>query len=277
MKTDSFTVRASEARATLQDFLVRRLSLSRNGAKTVIDSRNVLVNGRRVWMARHALAAGDRVEVLPAAPDAAADEPCAILYEDGDYLVADKRPGLPSNGPYSLEERLRRQFGEESLAAAHRLDRDTSGCLLVARNGAAFDAAVRAFRAGRVSKTYHAIVARRLAPAERTITAAIEGKRAVTHVRVLDAGREASHLLLTIATGRTHQIRRHLALIHHPVLGDRQYGTGARLPPRSLELPRQMLHAFSLELPQPLSGRPIQAVAPLPADFRRALALFRLR
>jgi len=276
MKTVTLAVRPAEDGVTLQDFLARRLNTSRNRAKALVDARNVLVNGQRVWMARHALAANDRVEVLP---ERAAPLPARaghVLYEDDQYLIVDKPAGILSNGPHSLEETLRDQRQQPELTAVHRLDRDTSGCLALAKSRTAFDAAIPVFRSRRVVKTYHALVAGRLQPPEQTIQIPLEGARAVTHVRTLAAGREASHLLVQIETGRTHQIRKHLARLGHPVLGDRQYGSPADVPRRSLELGRQMLHAGSIEFENPFTHTRIHARSHLPSDFRDGLALFRL-
>ncbi len=279
MKTPQFTVRRGEGPVRLVDFLARKLGTSKKKAKALLDGRHVFVNDRRVWMARHMLKAGDRIEVVGAIPDKGGKDPVGlrILHEDGSFLVINKPPGLLSNGKRSAETRLRKQTGCPTLRAAHRLDRDTSGCLLIARGDAAFARAVALFREHRVSKTYHAIVAGRIRRGEHEIRAAINGERAVTRYRVLDTAAEASHLLVSIETGRTHQIRRHLHQEGHPVLGDRRYATGAKLPPELRRAGRQMLHARSIAFTDPEEGAGLRATAPLPADFRRALRSFGLK
>jgi 23S rRNA pseudouridine1911/1915/1917 synthase len=262
-------VKPDQAGKTLQDFLAQGLKLSRNRAKALIDARKVFVNGHRVWMARHTLRRGDGVEVaVEAAVTAAPAAAPAFLYQDDDYGVVNKPAGRLSNGPESVEADLRTATGIPTLRAVHRLDRDTSGCLLMAKHPEAFDRAVELFRGRQILKIYHAIVAGRLQAPERTIEAPVEGERAVTHLQVLDAGREASHLKVKIETGRTHQIRRHLMTIGHPVLGDPAYGTGHVLPDLFRKVPRQLLHAACLQFVSPVSGKKVRVEAPLPADFK---------
>jgi 23S rRNA pseudouridine1911/1915/1917 synthase len=275
-RTTTFEVTAAERGLSLQDVLARRLHVSRNAAKRLLDARDVCVNRQRVWMAHHTLRAGDTVDVFVAErPPAAASIP--ILLDAGGYLIADKPPGLLSNGPGSVEERLQAQLGDSALRAAHRLDRDTSGCLLLARDAKALEAAVAVFRRGEVVKIYHAIVQGALAAGSMRVNQPIDGQHAVTLIRTLDANPRASHVQARLETGRTHQIRRHLATLGHPVVGDREYFTRIRADKRDLSAPRQMLHAFRLELPGLLNGGSLRAQAPLPPDFRRCLAQYRLR
>ncbi len=267
----------------LREFLAERLAVSGRQAKQLLDRRDVSVNGRRVWMAGHVLKAGDCVGVLqgPAATPAGAkaSPPAArrvVLYEDPDFRVIDKPPGVETVGPDSLEARLQAEPGGRDDRAAHRLDRDTSGCLLVARNAAAFEAMIPLFRQQLVAKEYRAIVAGRFTGPPRTIQTPLDGERAESWVQGLGGGEAASQVRIRIATGRTHQIRRHLAGIHFPVLGDRQYGPHRGLDARLMKIPRQMLHAFSIRLPHPLREGEIRAQAPLPPDFRQCLRTFGL-
>jgi 23S rRNA pseudouridine1911/1915/1917 synthase len=228
-------------------------------------------------MARHALKPGDTVEVTGGAGSRRrSGDKIDVLHEDPDFLVVDKPAGMLSNGPNSVEERVRNERGEGSLAVAHRLDRDTTGCLLVARNPAAFEDAVRLFRERRVRKTYHAIAAGRVVPPVREISEPVRGRPATTRVRTLDANSSATHLTVRMRTGRTHQIRKHLASIRNPVIGDRHYGTGGRMSPKQMAVGRQMLHASALEFEHPRTGKRIRVKAPLSRDFRRCLKAFRL-
>lgn len=268
--------RESQGR-TLQDVLSAHAGISRRKAKELIDSRLVFVNRRRVWMARHTLRTGDRVEWTGGA--GAAKVPPALLrviVEDPDFLVVAKPAGMLSDGEGSAEEILRQSRGEPTIRMVHRLDRDTTGCLIAARNDRAFDAFVEAFKAKLVVKVYRVVVLGRFGVAQRTIRAAIDGEESVTHLRMLHAGDRASYLSARIDTGRTHQIRRHLADSGFPVLGDRQYGSMKFDDPRLMKVPRQMLHAFSLEFPHPTGGRRIRAEAPLPRDFQTCLRVFGL-
>jgi 23S rRNA-/tRNA-specific pseudouridylate synthase len=130
---------------------------------------------------------------------------------------------------------------------------------------------VEVFRANRIVKLYHALVAGKLA-GETVIEKPLEGQAAVTRLRVLDANRLASHVQVKIETGRTHQIRKHLAMIKHPVLGDREYGNSAPVAEEYQGLPRQMLHAAKLEFPDPETGAMVRTEAPLPRDFKTAMS-----
>jgi len=276
MQSLDTTVRRGEDGMRLLDFLAARLQTSRKKAKRLLDERCVFVNGRRTWMARHVVRAGHGVTVAtgdrPAAPGA--DIP--VVYEDEDYWIVNKPAGLLSTGDGSLEEQLRAEHGNAGVSVVHRLDRDTTGCLLVARSEAARRRAVELFRRREVSKTYHAIVAGRLRSDASALQRPLDGRRAVTLYRILDAGEEATHVQIKLVTGRTHQIRRHFHAVHHPVLGDRQYGTRVRLSRKGIRIGRQMLHASDMALHHPGGGAAIRARAPLPRDFRQCLRTFGL-
>lgn len=280
----------ADAGKTLQDFLAAWLGVSRRAAKAVIDGRSVWVNRRCVWIAHHTLKAGDAVELahvaLAAARRQAAGPRCAIapearkhvrvLAEFGDFLVVDKPAGLlSSDDSRSVEAILREQLGDPGLLAVHRLDRDTTGCLLFARSAAAHVAAVEVFKTHFVKKEYRAIVVGRFAHPHVTVDAPLDGLPAVSHVTREAVGEDASFLRIRIETGRTNQIRRHLSSIRHPVVGDRMFGLKSARDPRLMSVPRQMLHAAALELPHPTAkGETIRAHSPLPADFRATLKLF---
>ena len=152
----------------------------------------------------------------------------------------------------------------------------SNSSLMVARVAAAFNAAVTVFKTRRVLKVYHAICVGRIERRSSTIREAIDGEPAVTHLTTLASSRDATYLALRIETGRTHQIRRHLAGIRHPVIGDRQYGLKSAYDPRMQQIARQMLHATDIEMPHPLQPGNLRAHSPLPADFRRCLRLFGL-
>lgn len=272
----AFVVSKVEAGQSLQVFLASKLSLSKRAAKNLMDERKVWVNRKSVWMAHHELRPGDTVEV-PANKKSKEDAPAKIriLVEDDHYLVADKPAGLLAVGEGSAETQLRAQTGIPTLQAVHRLDRDTTGCLLFAKSSAAFDAAVALFKTRRVTKLYQAIVFGTFDRPASTVNQELDGERAVSHIQREAVSKDASFLKVRIETGRTHQIRRHLASIRHPVLGDREHGVKFARDPRLLTIPRQMLHASGLELPHPMaSGKTLKAHSPLPADFRRCLRLF---
>ncbi len=260
----------------LQDFLAARLSLSRRGAKDLIDQRRVWVNRSCVWMARATLKTGDQVETSKPIPKAPAKFHVRVLWSDQDYLVCDKMAGvLSAADPKSVESLLRVQENLPQLSAVHRLDRDTTGCLLFAKNRAAREAAVEVFKTHRVTKVYHAIVVGRFPFAHQVIDAPLDGQTALSRVARESVGDDASFVRVRIETGRTNQIRRHLASVRAPVLGDRVFGLKSARDPRLLHVPRQMLHASGLEMPHPLIPHAeIKVHSPLPADFRAALKLF---
>ena len=260
----------------LQDFIAAKLSLSRRGAKEIIDARRAWVNRKCVWMARARLESGDVVEISNAIPKPPVKFHVRVIWSNDNYLVCDKPAGLSSCGETkSVEAILRTQENIPGLAAVHRLDRDTTGCLLVAKNAEAMDAAIEMFKTHKVLKIYNAIVAGRFKYAHQKIETPLDGQPAVSVVARESVGDEASFLRVRIETGRTNQIRRHLASVRYPVLGDRIFGLKSARDPRLLRVPRQMLHAATLELPDPMDPRSqIRAHAPLPSDFRAALKLF---
>lgn len=292
-------VRLDDHGATLIAFLAAHLQLSNHKAKALLDARRVFVNGQRIWMAKHRLDLGDRVEIqkgLPASPLHHSAMPGqaggvrgdqglttgpvvsreAVLYESRDYLIANKPPGLLANGPQSLEFNLRRLLGNPALTAVHRLDRDTSGCLLFAQKAEAETRIRPLFAQHRIRKMYHAIVSGFVPDREQAITYPIDHRSARTLVRTLDANKRASHLWIELETGRTHQIRRHLVAIGHPLLGDQQYATRREVSPQERAVRRQMLHAYELAFRHPVTGQPVHGKAPLPDDFATCLRQFGL-
>jgi 23S rRNA pseudouridine1911/1915/1917 synthase len=263
----------------LLDHLAEHLGLSRRGAKNLLDERLVFVNGRRIWMARHLLQTRDAVDVLAEAlaPKPAAAAPLRLLVDDPLFLVVDKPPRLLTTGERSLELRLREQLRLPALRAVHRLDKDTSGCVLFAKTEEARLALVAQFEDGHVRKLYHALVAGILDPPQQDIRIPVDDLPAVSHVRQVAAQPRpprCAHVTVGIETGRTHQIRIHLHHVGNPVLGDRQYfsARSADFP----EVPRQMLHASELRFAHPANGKPLTASSPLPRDFKDWLRTLRL-
>ena len=286
----SLTVSKNNAKF-LQDFLAARFNLSRRTAKAMIDGRNVWVNRTCVWIARYSLNTGDTVEIpeavikgaikqsattKSAAPRKEEKRHVRVLWQNDNYLVADKPAGLVScDDPKSVETILREQEKIPTLEAVHRLDRDTTGCLLFAKNHAALVAAVEMFKTHRVSKVYHAITVGSFKYAHQMISTPLDGQNAVSKVTREASTDDASFLRIRIETGRTNQIRRHLASVRAPIIGDRVFGLKNARDLRMLRVPRQMLHASTLELPDPLKLKEeIKVHSPLPADFRSTLRVF---
>ena len=289
----------------LQDFLALKFALSRRTAKAMIDGRSVWVNRKCVWIARFALKTGDLVEVPSTVVRGAQRQSekfrvkseeradghsnsqlstlnskpsrhIRVLWQNDAYLVCDKPAGVVScDDPKSAETILREQEKIPTLEAVHRLDRDTTGCLMFAKNHAAYLAAVEVFKTHKVSKVYHAIAAGSFKFAHQVIDAPIDGQPAVSKVTREAASADASFLRIRIETGRTNQIRKHLASVRSPIVGDRVFGLKNVRDARLMQVPRQMLHASTLALPDPLCLHDeIKVHSPLPADFRATLRLF---
>lgn len=277
MRVKEMTVTEAEQGMPLVAFLADRMALSRKKAKTLLDSRTVFVNRARVWMAQHTVRSGDRVMVNEPAPSSVQPDKITILHKDADYIVADKPAGLLSNGSHSVEEVLQLQMHIPLLRAVHRLDRETTGCLLFARSPEAFERIIPLFKNQQVCKVYEALVVGAVRDKERTISIPLDGLSAVTQYHVFKAKNDASHLSLLLHTGRTHQIRKHLLAIGHPVLGDKSYGTRMPVGRIAAHVSRQMLHARRLEFMHPQSGRKVSVQAPLPKDFVECLRKFGLQ
>ena len=294
-----------------------RIGLSRNRVQALIEAGRVSVNGRP---ARPALKLKEADRVLVEIPPRRSSQlvpeagPLAIVHEDDALLVLDKPPGLvvhPGAGVQSgtLVHALLHHApaiatvgGEGRPGIVHRLDRDTSGLLVVAKTEEAYLALVEAMRERLVTRVYHALVWGDPGPShghidlpigrdpkdrKRMAVARQGGRPARSHWRVLERFVLATRVEVRLETGRTHQIRVHMAAVRHPVLGDPVYGGRVRkslsLRPseRSLAdallrvMRRQALHAATLELTHPVSGRPLRFESPIPEDFARALELLR--
>ncbi len=283
-------VSAAEAGARLDIVLASRSGLSRSAVQRLIDGGQVTIDEERVRK-RHELRSGEEVvwRLPPTGPPALAQEAVAyeIVYEDDWLLVVDKPAGVvvhpaPGHEHGTLAQGLvghgARGGHELRPGIVHRLDKDTSGLLIVARSDDAYGRLVAAMERRDVKRVYLALVHGGLRDTVGTIDAPIgrhfrDRKRmslhssaprpAVTHFRVL--GRAAGYSLVRVQleTGRTHQIRVHFAALGHPVAGDVQYGGRPR--PDGLE--RQFLHAARLSLPHPADGRPLEFASPLPPDL----------
>jgi 23S rRNA pseudouridine955/2504/2580 synthase len=303
-------VGADAAGQRLDKFLAEQLpAVPRSRVFRLIRKGEVRVNGKRASPEQR-LEATDRVRVPPvqaqsrSAQDLAEGRPArvpaslleqvrsAIIHEDARILVLDKPAGLAVHGGSGLSfgviEALRAARPGEPLELAHRLDRDTSGILLIARTGAALRTLHALLRDGQVEKRYLALVLGRWelgaklvdaplhtdarAHGERTVRVGAGGKEARTRFRLVQHyGKVASLLEATLETGRTHQIRVHAAHCGHPLAGDERYGDAAaneRL--REMGLARLFLHAHSVAFEWP-GGAPVDYSVPLPAALKAVL------
>jgi 23S rRNA pseudouridine1911/1915/1917 synthase len=268
---------------------------SRTRAQSLIDAGRVRVDGVRVPK-RHLVRPGEAIEIDDSSDEpvlvVAEQAPFAIAYEDGYLLVVDKPAGVvvhPARGHWvgTLAQALegRAAGGEEPFRAGivHRLDRDTSGLLVVAKSDSVHRA-LKALLAGRrLRREYLALVDGHPSARTGTIDAPIgrhrrdrklmsidsdDPREARTHFEIERLLPGAALLRVTLETGRTHQIRVHLAAIGHPVSGDPQYGVRGRFG-----LTRQFLHAARLAFLHPVTGEPVDVVSPLPDDLVAALGV----
>jgi 23S rRNA pseudouridine1911/1915/1917 synthase len=277
------------------DRFLAALAGSRSQAEALIEAGLVLVDGRR-QPKRHLVRPGERIEVdAPPPPSGEVEGPSAefaVLHEDAHLLVVDKPAGLvvhPARGHWTgtLAQALagRAAGGEDPWRAGivHRLDRDTSGLLVVAKSDRVHRALKQLLAARRLRREYLALVDGLPESRTGTIEAPIgrhrrdrllmsiesdEPREARTRFALERACARSSLLRVSLDTGRTHQIRVHMQAIGHPVIGDRQYGGVVRYGLR-----RQFLHAALLAFAHPATGEPLQVRSPLPADLRAALEL----
>ncbi len=288
-----FVVGEDGAGRRLDVFLAEPLG-SRAQAQNLIDAQRVWVDGR-VRPKRYAVRSGERVSVDASeeVPEVeSVDVPFAVAYEDQHLLVVDKPAGVvvhPARGHRTgtLAQALtgRGAGGDEPWRAGivHRLDRQTSGLLVVAKNNAVHRALKEMIVQRQVRREYLALVDGRPEARAGTIDAPIgrdrrdrvlmsidsdDPREARTHFEIERLLPDATLLRVVLDTGRTHQIRVHMAAIGHPVLGDKQYGG-----PMRYGLRRQFLHATRLAFAHPVTGAEIDLRSPLPEDLAAALAL----
>jgi 23S rRNA pseudouridine1911/1915/1917 synthase len=295
---------------------------TRNKVQEAIEEARVLVNGHPV-KSNYRIKSCDSIQITflrPPAPELAPEEiPIDIIYEDEDLLVVNKAPGMvvhPAFGNWTgtLANAILHHLGKDAdeldksglrPGIVHRLDKDTSGLIIIAKNPIALHRLATQFARRQVEKVYKAIVWGVPTPTSGTIKTNIgrsrknrkvmanfpfeglEGKHAVTDYEVIEELRYFSLVSLVLHTGRTHQIRVHLQHLGHPILGDTTYGGASpRVLPFSrseqftknlLELmPRQALHAETLRFRQPTSGELLTFSAPLPDDMLAVLGKIRV-
>jgi 23S rRNA pseudouridine1911/1915/1917 synthase len=311
-RTDVITIEKSLPGERLDSWLRGRFpEVSRGAFQRLIAEGHVRVNGRLV-KSTHSPRAGEQVEVHWPEPRPAEAQPEAIpldiLFEDDALLVVNKPPGLvvhPASGHetctlvnallHHCPGQLSGIGGVARPGIVHRLDKDTSGCMVVAKGDPTHLALSAQFASRKVQKVYRAIVCGEIARDSGEIRAAIArhsshrkcmavdeefGREAHTSYAVLERLQGATLTEARLHTGRTHQIRVHFKFLGYPLVGDATYGH--RQNQRLADLtgyvaPRQMLHAFELAFTHPRTGKRLQFQAPCPEDFLDALSALRLR
>jgi 23S rRNA pseudouridine1911/1915/1917 synthase len=307
----SHTVESSQPGERLDLYLKTVFPMAWRGSlQKLIVTGYINVNGREV-KPTYSPKAGDIITVYwppPKRLDLLPEEiPLHILYEDSDLLVLNKQPGLvvhPGAGNYDhtlvnallhhCEGQLSGIAGYARPGIVHRLDKDTSGCLVIAKNDTAHLGLSDQFRNRTTQKVYHAILCGDLPNSRGEITATIgrhpshrrtmtvvdpgKGREAKTGYRIVERLRSATLVQVLLHTGRTHQIRVHFQHLGYPLVGDRIYGgrQNARLKVQTnYAAPRQMLHAYSLTFDHPRTAKTISCTAPWPDDFQSALLALR--
>jgi 23S rRNA pseudouridine1911/1915/1917 synthase len=283
--------------------IARMLGLSRSRIGDLISDGRVMLNGSSVAKSDR-VTSGELLEVeLDSRPDQAVIVPrlvegIRVVHDDDDIVVIDKpvgvaaHPSLGWSGPDVLSHlagagfRISTSGVPERRGIVQRLDVGTSGLMVVAKSEIAYTVLKRAFKSRSIDKTYHALVQGHPDPFSGTIEAPIGrhpgadykmaviagGRHSVTHYDTVEAFVSATLLEIKLETGRTHQIRVHLAAIHHPCIGDPTYGPNPALAGR-LGLDRQWLHAVGLGFTHPTSGDQLSFSSEYPEDLQRALDL----
>ncbi len=301
-ESQRWTVQPEQVGTRLDRYLTSTLSnLSRTASQQLVTEGAVLVNGRPS-KSGYNLRENDEVSILRVVSSVAQKElvpqtiPLDIVYEDADLLVINKAAGMvvhPAAGHQDdtlvnalLAYYPELQSNEEDMrpGIVHRLDRDTSGLIIVAKNLHTQAALIDLMKLHKVEKRYIALVEGIVSLDKGSIDAPIgrdprhrqqmaitvvEGREARTHFKVLERFARHTLLLLQLETGRTHQIRVHLKAIGHPVVGDEVYSSGNIKQNRKLQ--RQFLHAYQLRFIHPSTGKVIELEAPLPLDLQKIL------
>lgn len=281
----------------IDKYIADKEELSRVMTKRLIDEENILVNDKKV-KSSYIVQKGDKITInIPEIKEVdlkAQEIPLDIIYEDTDIVVVNKAKGMvvhPAAGNPDgtlvnaimahCKGNLSGIGGELRPGIVHRLDKDTSGLLIIAKNDKAHLQMSEQIQKRQVKKTYLALVRGVIAENEATIKMPIgrstkdrkkmavtkNGKEAITHFKVLERFKDYTYLQVRIETGRTHQIRVHMAEIGHPVVGDMVYSNGKN----EFGIEGQMLHAKSLDFNHPITEEPMHLEAPLPEYFEEVL------
>lgn len=287
----------------LDTYISSKSGLIRSYVQRLLRQGLILVNSQ-LKKAGYKIRQGDLIEVtIPDEPQSTLipeDIPLQVLYEDGHIIVVNKPQGMvvhPGaghlrgtllNALISRCKRLSSIGGPLRGGIVHRLDKDTSGVMVFAKDDTAYINLSKQFRERSIEKHYIALlygnlredhgeirspVGRSISDRKKMSTKTRKGREALTGFRVIKRLNHATLVDVRLITGRTHQIRVHFASIGHPVLGDKTYGkkTFIRFAQKTVHFPRQMLHAYSLKFSHPIDGGLMEFTAPMPKDMEKAL------
>jgi len=303
MKRNIYTVTAESRGERLDVFISLHSGLTRSYVQNLIKDGMVTVNDHKEKVSCR-MKEDDRVELaLPDAPEnllVPEDIPIDIIWEDENILVVNKPPdmvmypglshssGTLMNAVVSICKKLSSVGAPIRPGVVHRLDKDTSGLIVIAKDDTAHHNLVKQFREREVEKYYltllygnlktdtgeiKTLIGRSASSRKKMSAKPKSGKEAVTQYEAIKQFKFATLTKVRIITGRTHQIRVHFASVGNPVLGDKLYGkkTVITFPHKTISFPRQMLHAYSLKLKHPVDGRILEFTAPIPEDMKRAI------
>ena len=303
-KPVNLVIGVDQADRRIDNFLISHLNrIPKSRIYQMLRRGEVRINGGRI-KPEYRLQAGDEIRIPPvfeqksAAPGAAPPHLVGlmnecVIYEDDRLVVINKPAGLPvhagTSSYFGVIELLREMFSnEDNLHLAHRLDKETSGCLLVAKNMSVLRLVNEALKSGKVRKEYDALLLGRLRQKSITVDSPLRryrshrgegkvrlddyGKTAVSEFNAVKVFRDATSVKVRIGTGRTHQIRVHAASLGHPLAGDGKYGDREfNKEMRALGLKRMFLHAGKISVPELKATGEYQFSAPLPADLEEIL------
>ena len=297
---DKLILEADETGKRLDAYLAENTELTRTRIQQLIKEENIKVNDKKT-KSSYKIEMGDTIEVfIPEKKEidlVPQNISINILYEDNDIAVIDKKAGLVIHPSYGHESGtlvnaimfhindLSGINGEIRPGIVHRLDKDTSGLIIIAKNDKAHNKLSEMFKNKEINKTYLAIVkgslgkdtgrletqmGRDLKDRKKMSVLKIGGKTAITNYEVLDKNDKFSLVRVNIETGRTHQIRVHMKYLGYPILGDSVYGK------ESKSVKRQMLHAYKLEFMHPVTGKEMIIKSEIPKDFSEVLERIKL-
>ena len=305
MSRESRTLSVPEGVAgeRIDSALTRVLGLSRTAIVKLLEDGDITTAGRAMAKSER-VTNGQIIEVL--LPEPLNQDPIPltpldglrVVYDDEHIVVVDKPVGCAAHpspgwtGPTVVGALMAAGYTistsgpAERAGIVHRLDVGTSGLMIVAKTDIAYTRLKDAFRNHEVEKTYHALVQGHMDPVSGTIDAPIdrhpkedhrfaviaEGKESITHYEVIEYYRSVSLVKVELETGRTHQIRVHFSALNHPLVGDTTYGADPVLG-KKMKMSRPWLHALELRFNHPITGVPLELVAPYPPDLQASLAL----